>query len=342
MISPCESEMGGYAMLKGLLILWPQYVNVIYGEEEQRDIRKLVDIYAPPQTAESVKENPDILHDAEVIFSGWGAPTLDAGFLAHAPNLKVFLYGSGSIRGVATDAFWDRDLIICSAYGANGVPVAEYCLSQILFSLKLGWKSVFAIKREHKYPPRWYVPGAYGTTVGLISLGMIGRLTARLLKPFDINVLAYSSMAPDAAAELGVEICSLEDTFWRSEVVSLHTPWLPETENMIRGDHFRVMKPEATFINTARGAVVNEAEMIEVLQERPDLWAILDVTHPEPPELGSPLYTMANVVLTHHIAGSMHAECRRMGRYMIDELERYLAGEPLRWAISREEFERLA
>ncbi len=329
-------------MLRGLFILRPQYLNVIYGDEEQRDIRKLVDMYAPPQTAESVKENPDILHDAEVIFSGWGAPELDADFVAHAPNLKVFFYGSGSIRGVATDAFWDRGLIICSAYGANTVPVAEYCLSQILFSLKLGWKSVFTIKREGRYPPRWHVPGAHGTTVGLISLGMIGRLTAQLLKPFDLNVLACSSMAPDAAAELGVELCSLEEVFLRSEVVSLHTPWFPETENMIRGKHFRMMKPEATFINTARGAVVNEPEMIEALQERRDLWAILDVTHPEPPEPGSPLYTVPNVVLTHHIAGSMHAECRRMGRYMINELERYLAGEPLQWAISREEFQRLA
>ena len=198
--------------------------------------------------------------------------------------------------------------------------------------------------RERKYPPRWDVPGAYESTVGLISLGMIGRKTVELLQPFDLHILAYStSTTPSAAAEMGIdELCSLDDVFRRADVVSLHTPWLPETENMIAGDHLRLMKPGATFINTARGAVVNEREMISVLQERDDLWAILDVTHPEPLEAGSPLYSLPNVVLTPHIAGSMSAECRRMGRYMVDELERYLRGEPLRWAISEAEARRLA
>jgi phosphoglycerate dehydrogenase-like enzyme len=111
---------------------------------------------------------------------------------------------------------------------------------------------------------------------------------------------------------------------------------------MITGAHLASMRPGATFINTARGAIVREGEMIEVLAGRPDLFAVLDVTYPEPPEPGSPLYTLPNVVLTPHIAGSMDRECERMGRYMVDELERYLAGEPLQWAISREEAANLA
>jgi phosphoglycerate dehydrogenase-like enzyme len=98
------------------------------------------------------------------------------------------------------------------------------------------------------------------------------------------------------------------------------------------------MKPNSTFINTARGAVVREPEMIAVLQQRPDLYALLDVTYPEPPEPESPLYTLPNVVLTPHIAGSLDAECHRMGRYMVEELQRYLNGEPLRYAVSREQF----
>jgi phosphoglycerate dehydrogenase-like enzyme len=96
------------------------------------------------------------------------------------------------------------------------------------------------------------------------------------------------------------------------------------------------MKPGASFINTARGAIVREGEMIEVLRARPDLFAVLDVTYPEPPAPDSPLYTLPNVILTPHIAGSMDGECRRMGRYMVEELRRYVKGEPLRWGISRE------
>jgi len=105
---------------------------------------------------------------------------------------------------------------------------------------------------------------------------------------------------------------------------------------MIRGSHFAAMKPGATFINTARGAVVREDEMIEVLRDRPDLYAILDVTDPEPPVPDSPLFTLPNVVLTPHIAGSLGPECRRMGRYMVEELQRYVAGRPLKWEISHE------
>jgi phosphoglycerate dehydrogenase-like enzyme len=96
------------------------------------------------------------------------------------------------------------------------------------------------------------------------------------------------------------------------------------------------MKPGATFINTARGAVVREQEMIAVLQQRPDLFAVLDVTYPEPPEPDSPLYTLPNVVLTPHIAGAMGVECNRMGRYMVEELKRYLRGDSLEWGITRE------
>jgi phosphoglycerate dehydrogenase-like enzyme len=111
---------------------------------------------------------------------------------------------------------------------------------------------------------------------------------------------------------------------------------------MITGQHLVGMKPSSTFINTARGGVVNEPEMIDVLRQRPDLTAILDVTDPEPPAPGSPLYELPNVVLTPHIAGSVDAECRRMGQYAIDECRRWIAGEPLKYQVTRELAERLA
>jgi phosphoglycerate dehydrogenase-like enzyme len=166
---------------------------------------------------------------------------------------------------------------------------------------------------------------------------MVGRRVCELLKPFDVKVIAYDPyVRKETADELGVELCSLDEVFLRSDVVSLHTPWLKETEKMIKGKHFMMMKSGASFINTARGAVVHEEEMIEVLAKRQDLQAVLDVTWPEPPKVGSPLYTLPNVVLTPHIAGSMDGECRRMGRYMVDELKRYINGEPLKWSITKE------
>jgi phosphoglycerate dehydrogenase-like enzyme len=105
---------------------------------------------------------------------------------------------------------------------------------------------------------------------------------------------------------------------------------------MILGSHLASMKRNATLINTSRGAVVREAEVVEVLEERHNLWAVLDVTHPEPPEPNSRLYDLPNVVLTLHIAGSQGSECRRMGRLVVDDLRRYVAGEPLEHEITRE------
>ena len=152
-----------------------------------------------------------------------------------------------------------------------------------------------------------------------------------------MNVLVYDPfVAEHDAAALDVELVSLEAIFQRCDVVSLHTPSFPETRGMVTGNHIAYMKPGATFINTARGELVREAEMIEVLSMRRDLQAVLDVTYPEPPAADSPLYTLENVVLTPHIAGSAGAECRRMGRYMVEELQRYLAGEPLVYGLKRE------
>ena len=94
------------------------------------------------------------------------------------------------------------------------------------------------------------------------------------------------------------------------------------------------MRPCATFINTGRGAQVDEAGLVEVLESRPDLTALLDVTHPEPPEAGAKQYPLPNIRLLSHIAGSGNDEVHRMADYMIEELERYLAGEPLRYEVN--------
>ncbi len=101
------------------------------------------------------------------------------------------------------------------------------------------------------------------------------------------------------------------------------------------------MKPDSSFINTARGEIVDEQGMISVLRLRPDICAVLDVTAPEPPRPNSPLYELENVVLTPHIAGSNDAESRRMGDFMVREFGRFLLGEPLRGQITRAMTERM-
>ena len=115
------------------------------------------------------------------------------------------------------------------------------------------------------------------------------------------------------AASLGVELCTLEEAFARGDVVSLHAPSKTETQGMITGRHFSLMKNGATFINTARAGIVNQHEMVAALTQRPDITAILDVFEPEPVPVDSPLMSLGNVVMSPHIAGSLGPECQRCG-----------------------------
>ncbi len=322
--------------LKAIYALNPESRRMIYGPDEERDIAALVDLFAPPQTQSVASENPNVLAQTEIIFSGWGGPLLDRAFLDAAPKLKAVFYGAGAMGYMLTPAVWERGIRLTSAASANAVPVAEYALATILFSLKHGWRLARETREQRHFPNRDHAPGCYGSTVGLISLGVIARLLLRMLKPFDLKVVIYDPFVTDAEARnLGVEKTSLDDLFRRADVVSLHTPHLPETVGMITGEHFASLKTGSTFINTAQGAVVREAQMIEVLARRPDLQAVLDVTTNEPTEPASQLYDLPNVVLTPHIAGSVGSECRRMGRCMVDELKRYLAGTPLLWEVTQ-------
>ena len=315
----------------------------VYGPDERAQIEQLIDIIAPQQTAEMILADPALLADVDIIMASWGMPPLDESLLAAAPKLWAVFYAAGSIRSFMTDAAWDRSIVVSSAYAANAIPVIEFTFAQILLSLKRVWYYALETKRLGEYPPSTPLPGGFGSTVGLVSLGEIGRGVAERLMTTDIRIIAYDPFVDEAdAARLGVRLCSLPEVFEQADVVSLHTPWLPETEGLISGQLIASMKANATLINTSRGAIVQEEAMISVLRQRPDLYAVLDVTYPEPPASESPLYSLPNVVLTPHIAGSMDGERRRMARFMIEELQRYLRGEPLRWAISRAQAARMA
>lgn len=320
-------------------------VNQVYPSNVRKEIEELADIIASPISSDEVEEKKDILKDVEIIFSGWGGPNLNADFLQAAPNLKAFFYAAGSLKKIVTDDSWKRGIRVTNSSVANAVPVAEFTLAQIIFSLKNGWQMMHKIKEIRTYPPIPHpnIRGAFGSKVGLISLSTVGRRVNELLKHFDLKVLAYDPFVSEAEAkELNVKLCSLEEIFENADVVSLHSPLLEETKGMITGEHIATMKEHAAFINTARGAIVKESEMLEVLKQRPDLTAFLDVTYPEPPNPDSDLYTLPNVALTPHIAGSEGKETGRMGTFMLEEFRRYLKGEKLNWEVTEEAYNFMA
>lgn len=319
-----------------IFLLSPDMMDLIYDEATRARIEGELTMITPPQSPETYGNLGAALEEVEVIVSTWGMPVMTPEFLHKFPKLKVLFYGAGSVRNLVTEASWARGVKVVSAGRANAIPTSEFAFANIVLCLKQAWPQANQITLEARYlKSSEPVVGAYESTVGLLGLGQIGRLVAQRLSTLDVRVVAYDPLVSEEDADsMGVTLMSLDEVFAQSDVVSCHMPWLPVTERNIRGAHFRVMKPNSSFINTARGAIVAEDEMIEVLGGRPDLFALLDVTYPEPPVEGSPLFTLPNVVITPHLAGSAGGECCRMGKLIAAEVGRYTRGEKLEHEIT--------
>ncbi|MFC4947982.1 hydroxyacid dehydrogenase [Pseudonocardia sp. GCM10023141] len=327
--------------MNGLYVMDPRKFDDVYGPQERTAIEAHLIIGSPPLGAAEL--DPALLADVNVLVTAWGGPRLTAELLDAAPKLELVLYGAGSIRPIITPQAWERGVRITSAAAANAVAVAEFALAQILFSIKHGWRYLLAARAAAAPVRHGAERGANGAVVGLVGLGATGRSTAALLARHDVEVQAFDPHATAATAgELGVRLVGIEELFATSDVVSLHVPLLVETRGMVGAALLRSMRRDATLINTARGGLIREDELVATLIERPDLFAALDVTDPEPPVSGSPLFTLPNVVVTPHIAGSLGLECRRQGAMMAQELARYCAGEPLLHEVTEPAFARTA
>ncbi len=337
-VSPASNGTGKPPeRLRSLVVMVPSLSDSVYGPEALDWIARETDPLGPLVAGRDFGEQPDRWRDVEVLFASWGLPRLDAALLAALPRLRAVFYAAGSVRGFMTDAVWERGIVVTHAAALNAIPVAEYCLSMTLLALKHTLRYARDAHRLGRLPERHPSPGVYGSRVGIVSLGATGRLLLEHLRRFDVRLVAHDPFVSDAEVRaLGAEPAELDELFATCDVVSLHTPLLDSTRGLVAGRHFASMKRDATFINTARGAVVREREMVAVLGQRPDLTAILDVTDPEPPPPGSPLFALPNVILTPHIAGSHSLECRRMGAAMLEEFDRWRRGDALRWKVSRQ------
>jgi len=284
----------------------------------------------------------DRLADVDVLVGAWGMRKLDPALLEAAPELRAVCYSAGSVKKFVTDEAYARGMVITSAWVANAVPVAEVTQALIVLALK-DWFGCQDAIRQARGPEGFQQArarphvGNYGGRVGLVGFGAIGRDVARRLQAFDHRVRVYDPhVDPAEFAEYDVEgENDLVTLASESDVLSLHAPNIPATEGMMNAEVFRAMPDGATFINTARGKLVVEDDLVAEL-ETGRIQAMLDVTFPEPPEAGHPFYTLPNCWLTPHRAGSTANEIRRMGRYAIDDCLAILAGQPPRHPVTQD------
>ncbi len=281
---------------------------------------------------------PAILARIEILLTGWGCPRIDLQVLASAPRLRLIAHSAGSIRAIVAPEAFERGIVVTNAASANAVPVAEFTLAAILLANKrvLQFRDLYRDRRAAVPRPLLADPaiGNFRRAVGIVGASRIGRRVIELLRPFDLAVALYDPhVSPAEALALGVRAMPLDELLAASDIVSLHAPSLETTRHMIDARRLALMRDGATLINTARGALVDqEALERELVSGR--IGAIIDVTVPEVLPASSPLYALPNVLLTPHIAGALGNERERLGLLAVEEIERFVRGEPLRHALS--------
>lgn len=165
----------------------------------------------------------------------------------------------------------------------------------------------------------------HGKTAGIVGTGAIGLKTAGILKAFGCRLLAYSRSQRKEALEMGMEYTSLEDLMRHSDIISLHTPLTDQTHNMINRDMLSLCKTDAIIVNTARGGVIDNAALAEMLNEGKIAGAATDVYETEPPlKADHPLLSAKNTLLLPHVAYATRESFDARMDIIIDNLNRYL------------------
>ncbi|MFF3494714.1 hydroxyacid dehydrogenase [Streptomyces sp. NPDC002795] len=321
---------------RAAVVLDPALKHDVFGATTWAELTEAVDVVADCADGHALSVHPR-RGEVEVLVSSWGMPRLTEDVLAELPALRVVAHAAGSIRKLVSDAVWSRGIVVVSAAEANNEPVAEYVYAQTVLALKNVHRRAQRIKAELGLPPLDDTPGIYGQTIGLVSFGSTGRKVAERLHRISADVVAWDPhVSAETFARSNVAMATdLKDLFARSTVLSVHTPLIPgQTERLITGDLLRLLPQGATLINTARGAIIDEDALVDVLRERPDMYAVLDVTTHEPLPASSPLYPLANVMLTGHVAGTVSSERRAMGRLVVEELRRVSRGAAPLHAVS--------
>ncbi len=211
------------------------------------------------------------------------------------------------------------DSVDVAAASARGIPVtnvpdtfieevADHAMALILGTFRR-LLTMDRLVREGRWregrPLLYEFPRLMGQTLGFIAFGHVARAVAKRAEPFGVHMIAYDPYIEELAiVQHGVEPVGLAELLARSDIVSMHAPSTPSANHMLTDEHFRQMKRTAIFVNTGRGATVNEPSLIKALQEGWIAAAGLDVVEQEPIDPANPLLKMDNVILTPHVASA--------------------------------------
>lgn len=312
----------------------------LFSAEDMARLEALGDVVWTDRTGKLTDDEMiGVLKDCDIAVASWHDTGLSAKILDACPRLRLWEYAAGSVKHMFGPHLKGRGIVIASCAPANAENVAEHTLGLLILGLKRVFENA-ADNRRGLTPKPPNVRVLASSTIGLVGASQIGRRVIRMLQPFEPTVLLYDPyVSADEAAALGVrKVDDLLELCAASHAVSIHAPSLPSTRHMFSTAQFQAMADDAVVINTARGALIDEAALVAEL-EKGRLFAYLDVTDPEPAPDDSPLRRLPNVVLTSHIAGIAD---RKFGRQAVDDVERFLRGESPLMVVTADMLDRLA
>ena len=287
--------------------------------------------YVAPDSREALIEEGK---DAD-IFYGYCSEDL----FPHLPNIKWIQSSSAGMDRHMYPALRESDVLLTNAAGLYGTHVADQAFA-LLLGLARGIHESVRNQDKHQWGGARTMPMIEidGFKIGIVGMGGIGMQMAKRAKGFDMYVIgvdAYRTDKPDNVDEL-VSMDQLSNVMSQVDVVMIACPLTEETRGLINKDNLSVMQPTAFFINIARGPIVNEPDLIEILEEGKIAAAGLDVTEIEPLSADSPLWDFHNVIISPHSAGGSQHRARRITEFFLDNLERYLRGEELKNIVNKQ------
>jgi len=272
--------------------------------------------------------------DADALITSWGVH-INRDVISRLERCVVIGVGSVGVDMVDVDAATAAGIVVTNVPDVFIEEVADHALMLLLAAVRRTKQmdQMAASGAWHQGRPVLNrVPRLMGRTLGLLSFGNVARCVARRAKGFGLQVIAHDPYVSELAiSEAGVEPVAFDELLARSDYLSVHAPLNEETRHLLNASAFARMKPDVVIVNTARGPIIRESDLIDALRSGQVGAAGLDVLEREPPEPDNPLLTMPNVIVTPHVASAttrMRPETRRrVGR----EVAQVLRG---RWPMS--------
>ena len=254
-----------------------------------------------------------------------GSPPFTRRVLESAQDLKIIAKHGAGIDSVDLDTATARGIVVMNAGDANADPVVEVTIGMMLALARDLPRLDRNLKSGTWEKPRYLGREFRGRVVGIVGYGQIGRRVAKLAAALGAKVVIYTRSRPADTGGAEIED-NLDRLLARVDVLSLHCGLNDKTRGMIGARELGLMKPDAIFINTARGPVVDEAALVDALKNGRLAGAGLDVFAKEPTDPKNPLFALDNVIVAPHVAAMTHEALARMGTiaatHIIDWLQR--------------------